>query len=41
MEWRRVHNNIVIANYGGSKQVDNDDGTCSDLLNNPCTFSQM
>ena len=26
MEWRHVHNNIVIANYGGSKQVDNDDG---------------
>ena len=27
MQWRHVHNNIVIANYGGSKQVDNDDGS--------------
>jgi hypothetical protein len=27
MQWRRGHNNVVIANYGGSKQVDNDDGT--------------
>lgn len=34
MEWRHVHNNIVIANYGGSKQVDNDDGICSDLMQN-------
>lgn len=21
MQWRRVHKNVVIANYGGSKQV--------------------
>lgn len=27
MQWRHVHNNVVIANYGGSKQVDNDDGS--------------
>ena len=27
MEWRTVTNNVVIANYGGSKQVDNDDGS--------------
>lgn len=27
MEWRHVTENVVIANYGGSKQVDNDDGS--------------
>lgn len=27
MAWRQVRNNIVIANYGGSKEVDNDDGS--------------
>lgn len=27
MEWRDVSHNIVIANYGGSKEVDNDDGS--------------
>merc|ERR1711972_326622 len=27
MAWREVRHNIVIANYGGSKEVDNDDGS--------------
>ena len=27
MAWRHVQRNIVIANYGGSKQVDTDDGS--------------
>ena len=27
MQWRDVSHNIVIANYGGSKEVDNDDGS--------------
>jgi len=27
MAWRQVTRNIVIANYGGSKEVDNDDGS--------------
>jgi hypothetical protein len=27
MEYRRVYKNVIIANYGGSKQVDNDDGS--------------
>eukprot|EP00937_MAST-01D_sp_MAST-1D-sp2_P001006 g1006.t1 len=27
MEWRDVSRNFIIANYGGSKQVDNDDGS--------------
>ena len=27
MAWREVHNNLVVANYGGSKEVDNDDGS--------------
>ena len=27
MQWRQVFKNVVIANYGGSKQVDNDDGS--------------
>ena len=27
MAWREVRNNILIANYGGSKEVDNDDGS--------------
>jgi hypothetical protein len=27
MEWRHVWGNLLIANYGGSKQVDNDDGS--------------
>jgi len=27
MAWRDVRHNIVIANYGGSKEVDNDDGS--------------
>jgi hypothetical protein len=27
MQWRNVYQNVVIANYGGSKQVDNDDGS--------------
>jgi hypothetical protein len=27
MEWRHVYGNLLIANYGGSKQVDNDDGS--------------
>ena len=27
MAWRRVEANLVVANYGGSKEVDNDDGS--------------
>ena len=27
MEWREVWGNFIVANYGGSKQVDNDDGS--------------
>ena len=27
MAWRRIWRNIVIANYGGSKEVDNDYGS--------------
>ena len=27
MEWRTVTQNLVVANYGGSKEVDNDDGS--------------
>lgn len=27
MDWRDVTRNIVISNYGGSKEVDNDDGS--------------
>ena len=27
MEWRHVWGNFLVANYGGSKQVDNDDGS--------------
>jgi hypothetical protein len=27
MEYRHVYKNVIIANYGGSKQVDNDDGS--------------
>jgi hypothetical protein len=27
MQYRHVYKNVIIANYGGSKQVDNDDGS--------------
>lgn len=27
MAWRQVRNNLLISNYGGSKEVDNDDGS--------------
>ena len=27
MAWREVRNNLIVANYGGSKEVDNDDGS--------------
>eukprot|EP00051_Salpingoeca_urceolata_P008274 m.104752 g.104752 ORF g.104752 m.104752 type:complete len:485 (+) comp15664_c0_seq1:1096-2550(+) len=27
MKWRHVHHNLLIANYGGVKEVDNDDGS--------------
>eukprot|EP00750_Incisomonas_marina_P033658 INCI9923.3.p1 GENE.INCI9923.3~~INCI9923.3.p1 ORF type:complete len:923 (-),score=130.23 INCI9923.3:2785-5553(-) len=27
MEWREVYHNFIVANYGGSKEVDNDDGS--------------
>ena len=27
MEWREVWGNFIVANYGGTKQVDNDDGS--------------
>jgi hypothetical protein len=27
MAWREVNSNLVVANYGGVKEVDNDDGS--------------
>ena len=39
MAWRQVRRNFVVANYGGSKEIDNDDGSLFyNLTNNVMVY---